>query len=457
MNIQISRFLLTAIVLPFLLPAFTVFGQTGIIDKYIEIGINNNIALQQKNIDIEKAWYSLKTAESFFLPTVSFQGIYQTGVGGRSISLPIGDLMNPVYTTLNHLIGSEKFLPIKNVEQDFIAQNFYDAKIRTLLPIINSNVKYNVEIEKQKFLIGKLEIDSYRLELVKNIKVAYYTYLATLKIVEIHESTLQLVNENLRSNERLLQSGKGVPSYLLRIKAEQDNITSKITEAKKDVENAILYFNFLLNRDSKTLIEIEPNLAKELDNAIALTVFKPDISKRPELEALSEFIKLQRTIVTMNEKYWVPKLNGFLDIGSQASNFNFNTNSRYFNAGIQLDIPLFNGKRNIFKIKQAQLDKKNAELNLDYSSQQIVLKAETTYKNLISVCRNYQSDLKNTQSALSYQRLIERGFREGVNTFLEEIDARNLLVTAQLQVNISLYNVLSIAANLEREIGLLKN
>ena len=100
MGTKFNRFCLTVILSPLLFSSFRICAQTNSLDKYIHAGQENNLVLQRKNVDVKKAWYSLKNAESLFLPTVSFQGSYQTGAGGRSISLPVGELINPVYTTL---------------------------------------------------------------------------------------------------------------------------------------------------------------------------------------------------------------------------------------------------------------------------------------------------------------------------------------------------------------------
>lgn len=456
MNIHFNRFYLSVTLLPLLFCTLGIQAQQSSLASYIERGLKNNLVLQQKNIDVKKAGYSLKYAESLFLPTVSFQGSYQTGAGGRSISVPVGDLMNPVYTTLNQLMGSDKFPQIKNAEQDFLASDFYDARIRTSMPIFNSDLKYNKIIELQRAALEKFTVDGYKLELVKNIKVAYYTFFSALKVTAIYESALVLANETMRINERLLQNGKGLPTYVLRSKSEQETILSHITEAKKASENAALYFNFLLNRTPTDSIDMPANLSKEFDDAISLMGAVPDVSERPELSALSQVVNLHGTIVSMNQKYWMPKLSGFFDLGSQAQKFSFNSKSWYYNAGIQLDIPLFNGKRNLIKVQQAQLDKSNAILTLDHTTQQLALSATTVKNNLIAVYQTYQSSVKSAESAASYQRLIERGFKEGINTFIEDIDSRNLLTAAQLQVSLNHYNVLIAAANLARETALLK-
>ncbi len=181
MKQQLNRLRLAALLLPLLYVPSVVQAQTNPLHKYVNEGLRNNFVLQQQKADIQKAMYSLQYAESFLKPSVSFLGSYQSGAGGRSISLPVGDLMNPVYATLNQLTGSDKFPAIANVEQDFIPQNFYDAKLRTTIPIFNKEYHYNRKIQQQKVVLEQVEMDVYKLELVKNITVAYYNYLYSHK------------------------------------------------------------------------------------------------------------------------------------------------------------------------------------------------------------------------------------------------------------------------------------
>ena len=127
-----------------------VVNAQGSLENYIETGLKNNLVLQTKNISLENALYALKTANSLFSPSVDFIGDYQSGDGGRSISIPVGDMLNPVYRTLNQLTSSDAFPDINNVDVNFFPHNFYDLKVRTSLPIINSDLIYNRTIRKQQ-------------------------------------------------------------------------------------------------------------------------------------------------------------------------------------------------------------------------------------------------------------------------------------------------------------------
>jgi outer membrane protein TolC len=60
--------------------ACTVRSQS-ILKGYIDSAFNNNLALKQKNISLEKSLLALESAKSLYLPTLNLQGGYQTGEG----------------------------------------------------------------------------------------------------------------------------------------------------------------------------------------------------------------------------------------------------------------------------------------------------------------------------------------------------------------------------------------
>src|SRR5690606_36478561 len=113
------------------------------LDSYVHLGLKSNLALKEKEISLDQAKLSLDMARSYFLPSVNVLGDYTSGKGGRNIAIPIGDLLNPVYTTLNQLTESDAFPQVENVSQDFFPYNFYDVRVRTSVPLINTDLHIN--------------------------------------------------------------------------------------------------------------------------------------------------------------------------------------------------------------------------------------------------------------------------------------------------------------------------
>lgn len=443
---------------PFILVLFSLMyfpfllkGQTSVLEGYIDEGMQNNLVLKRKNISLDKALLALKTAKSMYQPSVALQASYSTATGGRSISLPLGDLMNPVYATLNQLTNSQNFPMLENESINFLPKNYYDAKVRTTVPIINTDIIYNRKINEQQVTLQEFEVQTYERELIKNIKSAYFNFLNAQQAVKIYQSALRLAEESKRVNERLLESGKGLHAYVLRSNSEIEQVRAQVTQAVQQQVNARLYFNSLLNRDGETAIDAAYDADDALTKATILLQATPEISSREELKSLQQVIDINENVIKMNKKFSIPKISGFLDLGSQAEQMRFNNQSRYAMVGLQFDLPIYSGNRNRIKVKQSQLELEDASLNREYIKRQLQVSSNVAKNNLLASWQTYQSSLKQLESASSYQRLIDKGYQAGTNTYIETIDARNQLTGAQLSTLVNKYNVLLAAAELERE------
>lgn len=415
------------------------------LDEYIAIGLKNNLVLEQKSITLEKALLNLKIARGRFMPSVAFQANYTHGQGGRTIDLPIGDLLNPLYQS------EFGVTPIENEKITFFPQNFYDTKVRTSVPLFNSDLIYNKKIQSQQILLKEFEVDIYKRELIRDIKTAYFNYLSAQQAIGIYQSALTRANEGKRVNESLLANGKGLAAYVLRSQSEIESIQANLINAEGQAENAKLYFNYLLSRDSNSEISMEYDPNSSLAQIPVVLEAQTETKQREELRQVQTLKALNSDVLKMNQLYWSPKFNGFLDLGAQGENMKYTSQSNYFLVGLQFEVPLFTGLTNRRKIQQSKLDMTSAEKTITNTDYQLNMATQIAHNRLASSWQNYLSAQKQLEAAQSYQKLIDKGYKEGVNTFIESIDARNQLTSAQFLVNINQYNVLIAEASLERE------
>jgi outer membrane protein TolC len=415
------------------------------LDAYIREGLANNIVLQQKQIDIQKAMIALQTAKSNFLPTVNFSGTFSTAEGGRYSALPVGDLLNPVYATLNQMMGTNNFPQIQNQQINFLPHNYYDAYVRTAVPILNTDIIYNKRIEQQRTSLSQLDADTYARQLVNDIKVAYFNYVSAGRAVTVYEQTLTVIQKSVDMNEALLANGKGLKSNVLRSKSELEAVKAQLQQAQNQRKNAQYYFNFLLNRELDAAIE-EVEISGEVSG-----VANTDVSKREELAMLQEAKAIQETVVRMNEKFWVPKLNAFLDLGSQGVNWEVSSKSAYYMVGVSLSIPIFNGTRNTQKVKLSEWNLKQSDLNIQQTTKQLNLSVQMALNGLSTAASNYEASVEQLTAAREYFNLIDGSYAQGLSSQIEFIDASNQLTRAELQVTINQQQVNVALANLERE------
>ena len=434
------------------LPIFLLFSATAqdeIPQEYISMAMENNLVLKEKKLSLEKSLVALKEARSYFLPTTWFEGQYTLAQGGRSIDLPVGDLLNPVYKSLNQLTGSNNFPTISNVSEQLLPNNFYDVRIKTTMPLINPDLRINRDIKQQQTTLQQNEVDIYKRALIKELKLAYYNYLVAGNAVAIYRNALEIVEQNLRVNESLLRNGKGLPAYVSRAESEVRQVGSQLQSALNDQQNAKAYFNFLLNRPLTDSVVAQELLLDE--SKLPLLNNNNDVTAREELKSLELARSINQNVLKMNRSFRTPKLNAFLDLASQGFDFKMNNKSFFYLGGLQLQVPIFTGKRNLYKIEQTMLDSEALRLDNAQTKQQFELAAFVSHNSIVTAYTNYRAALKQQEAARNYFKLIDRGYKEGVNSFIEFLDARNQLTTAQLQANINKYKVFSAVADHERQ------
>jgi outer membrane protein TolC len=414
------------------------------LDSYIEAGLKNNEIIKQNNFDINKSMYALKEAQSLFYPTVSLNANYTKADGGRTIDIPIGDLLNPVYSSLNQITNSNAFPTLENQSVLINPDNFYDAKIHTTMPLLNFEIIYNKRIKSQQNSLQKIELEIYKRELVKEIKIAYYKYLQSVEGVKIYEDALKLVKENQRVNQSLFKNDKINRTAVLRSDNEVIRIQANLETAKQTSKNAQAYFNFLLNE------KLDATIETDLIETIPGDWDADNTQNREEIKKLNQVKELNKTIGKLTKSYWFPTLSGFADFGFQDFDFEVNKDSRYYFAGLGLQWNIFSGNKNKFKLKQVELDTQKISSQIDNVKQQLLLQYQVSQNNLKSALEQFNANKNQKVAAKKYNEDITKLYKEGQAIYIELLDSQNQRVNTQLSTNIALYNSWIAYAELER-------
>ena len=215
-------------------------------------------------------------------------------------------------------------------------------------------------------------------------------------------------------------------------------------------QKAIAWFNSLLNRPMQETVILD-EIPLSTATSTALQQYVDNVNGREELKSLSIAKDINYKILALNKSFHTPKLNAFVDMAAQDFDFRVKSNSFFYIGGLQLNIPIFSGNRNLYKIQQSELDIQSIELTEKNTRNQLELAAFNSKSNARNNYNTYQSAEKQEESAIQYFKLIDRGYREGVNNFIEMLDARNQLTQSQLQKEVNRYRFLASLADYERQ------
>lgn len=429
---------------------FSAAQAQAILEQYIKEGLENNLVLKDKSIELDRALLSLKDAKSFFLPSLDFAASYTLAAGGRTIDFPIGDLLNPVYSTLNQLTGTTAFPQLENVSEQFLPDNFYDARFRASMPIVNTDLGYQRQIREKQVLLTEFELKIYEANFIQDIKVAYFNFCTAYTAIEVIKSSQGLVAQNLSDTKSLLENGRGLPSAVLRAESEVENINALLIEAENRIRNAGNYVNFLLNKplDSEVIFE-----EQQMDlSKLADLMGKEEVTGRSEYLQILTSESIQETAIKAGKNFWVPKVSTYADLGSQSFDWAFDQQSRYALWGFSMNMPIFQGGRNRNQIYRSQLGLKSIQNQKALLENKLSLDLQLAKNEVRTNQAALRSAEKKLESSTAYFRLVDRGFKEGTNSLIEFIDARSQLTQASLQKTITSYNLLKALAILERQL-----
>ncbi len=427
-------------------------AQNPILEAYIGEGLQANHGLKQKQLDYASNLSALKGARGLFFPDVSLNARYTVARGGRTIEFPVGDMLNPVYSTLNYLTASDMFPQIENQEFSFFRPREHETKVSLVQPIFNSDIIHNYQIQKQYVEISKIDLDRYKRELIKEITKAYYGYQKAFNLVRLADTTYYLVKENLRVSQRLFDNDRVTIDAVYRSDSELSKVEVQRAQASNMLETSKAYFNFLLNRslDSPIELMVEPPVPVHVSLEEASMMA---LQKRDELQQIDQYRQLNRHVTDLHRGKNIPGVFGVVNYGFQGEEYSFTGEDDFMLASLVMRWNLFQGSANHQKVQQSRIKGEKLKELYAETQQQIRLEVISHYYALQAAYESVQSARKQTRSALRAYELINRKYSEGQSPLLELIDARTSLTGAVANSIIAQSEYFSQLADFEYAMG----
>jgi outer membrane protein TolC len=443
-----------------ILTILVVFGQAGnvrgqnVLQAYIDEGLKSNLQLKQEQLNYEKSVESLSLARSMYFPSIGLNANYTLAHGGRKISLPLGDLMNPVYATLNKLTDSNQFPTMSNQSINFLPNNFHDTKVRVIQPIINPDIWFNYKAQKELISVQQAQRDAYENELRYSISAAYYQYLQTEEALKVLSETRNFLTELLKVNQKLVANQKATKDVVLSAEYEINKIDQQLAEAAKNHEVSKAYFNFLLNKDLTADIIIDSTLVSTDDTQSVEQLRETALSQRQEIKQLQRGLAASEQIVALNKmSSLLPKVNVVGDIGYQGFQYKFDNSQQYALVQFSLSWDIFHAGEKRAKTQQARIDYQVVENKMEQLRRQIELQVIQTHYERQASEQAWTTAQSGVKSAEKNFQIIRSKYNEGQAILLEYLDAQNKWTTARLTQSIRLFDLLRAEAALQKTIA----
>lgn len=454
-----KRFLRPAFTFCILHFAFSGFlqAQSPVLEDYIREGLAANLNLRNSELAVQQSVEQIRQAKGLLYPTVSFEATYTRAAGGRSILIPVGDLVNPVYSTLNQLTQSNQFPQIENVKEQFLPDGFHDTRFRVVQPLYNTDIRYNKRIREESAAIPRAAREVQATELRYDIAKAYLQYLQTLEAARIYRSSKVVVEELHRVTQRLVANHKATPDAVYNTEYELSKLETDIVKAGKNSALAGSYFNFLLQRELDV-----PIIADTLFYNAPIEAMEPlDLcverawANRKEPSQLDAALRVNSTLLAMQESNRkMPRLALAVDAGAQGFGYQFNSEQWYALGALQLSWPIFSGYQKLAKEQETRLQGLELANQQELLRQQIRLQVTQAWQELYAAERSLEQARKAVESTRSAFRIVQRKYEEQQAIQLELFDARNKVTTAEIALSIARLEAQVRQAELQRAMGM---
>jgi outer membrane protein TolC len=426
------------------------------VHDYVLIGIEHNRSLLSAKLNRETAASELRSSRGRFLPEVTFDATYTLADGGRTIEFPIGDLLNPVYGSLNSLTGSQQFpTDLQNVNQQLLPDNYHETRLRVIQPLFNSDLYFSYRARRDLVTAEDARIQAVTDELTKDIKLSYIAYFAAKDQITIWESNRVLILELIRTTESMVNNGASTIDQLYAARFELTEVESNLASAHRQVQTARAYFNLLLNRDLHTSIHRDSLFLKSRSKYwSAEELQRNSITNRAEFGQLSASSAAARNNLAMSRATILPDVFVVGDLGFQGTNYTFNSEQEYWMVQFGLRWSLFRGFQNREKIARAQIQVRQLDNQFADLLQNIQLLVDDAWQGWMEAKVKEQSAQDGLYAAESAFRIVKRRYEEGNALMVEYLRAQDNYIRAQLNTSLASYQLKSAEVVVERESGL---
>lgn len=435
--------------------------------EYQRLGREGNLALQAQEADVRAAQAALDAARAAFRPTLSLSARYSRADGGRTQSLPVGDLVNPAYQSLNRLLAAQgqpaPFGEIDNQEIRFLREREQDTKLSLTQPLYVPALAAGADAAAAQLDASDAARRAYERRLLRDIEIAYLDLLRAGEAVAIVRASKALLEENLRVNRVLHENGKTTRDQLLRAEAEVLAVSQQELDAGNQRDLARSYFNFLLNRplDSAVRLSAAPAAEQVAQGAQGLLEGADDAglsatarAAREELRQLEAGERAASAAVAVAASAYRPTLALALDLGTQGERYELGSGANYAIASLVLDFDLFDFGRRAASVDAAQARLDGVTLGRRETAERIDLEVRQASDRLRTSLASLDTATKRVEAAREGFRIAARKRDAGAIAQVEFIDARTALTAAELNLNLTRFELLIRDAELRAALAL---
>ncbi|MFT4639494.1 MAG: multidrug efflux system outer membrane protein [Verrucomicrobiales bacterium] len=285
------------------------------------------------------------------------------------------------------------------------------------------------EREKELFYDAQLSLET-------NLARQYLAWQFARKEVEILTEAIRVREEDFRLQEARLELGSGIEVDVSRSRVELSTAQSAAEAASRSqgkLEHAIAVLVGLAPSEMKSLAPAKTITPPKVPAGLPSSL----VEQRPDLRAADKHLRSAAAQVGVRNVDFLPRisLTGSGGVASLRSSNLFDPNSKFFNVGPEIDVPLFQAG----KARSADAEAKAAwrESAADYRSTllEAVREVDDALLDLKSLARELTSQQRAVTAAHDTSEIARLRHERGLASYFEVVEAERERLTARRAEN----------------------
>lgn len=407
------------------------------LNKALEIALSESPSMRiaDRNVQIKQV-YKKEQIVSLF-PDVSIASNYNRTLLKQTMSMDMGG------QTMNIKVGRD---------------NTYSVGANLSLPIVSFPLWSSLKLSSMDIDMALESARSSKIELVNQVKQAYYTYLLAKQSHEV----LQASYDNLEASNQLVTQSfeQGLVSEFEKLRSDValQNQRPTVSSAAKAVKLAAMRLKVVLGMDVNEPVIFDGQLSdyeqtvlnatmpsdQELQLAYNSALRQMDIG----IEQLEQSKKVVRgASLPMLALAGAFQYSG---MGDDAGTF---TNYPYSYVALSLQIPIVGWAATHYKLKQSDLNIQNLKDQRLDLERNLRLGVQSYLNDMQQAIEDIASDSETMRQAQKAYDIAQKQYEVGMNTWLDLRTTELALTTTQLTYCQDIFNYLTAKANLDATLG----
>jgi outer membrane protein len=334
----------------------------------------------------------------------------------------------------------------------------YNAGLRLSQPLYNGRIGAALRTAKlyeaweEAVIRGATE--DVRFEVIR----AYYDAVLSSHLLEVNLVALETAEKQLADAKARRRQGMASNYDELRAEVEVSNFQAQVLRARndKDVADTTLFRLVGASPESDVKLTDEiPLVSEEISFGEAARVA---LVRRADLTEAEYALRMQRESVELAKSRYLPDVSAYASQAWANPDPHDSSQAEWgdeWQAGVQLTWPLFDGfgRNGVLIQERAKLRQfEIALLDAEERAISLIRQAVLSLKTAEEFAHSQSQNLETAKEAL---RLVQTGQREGQNTALDVIDARQALTQASANYYQSLFSHALARVALQKAMGLL--